>query len=87
MSNTVTSGYKLEKRPCYRRNAVPLRSTVCTRVSEPEPSLWPGSGSTLNICLIIYENYMELNIIDVFSQVNIKYDLHVLVRTGILDNS
>ena len=30
---------------------------------EPEPSLWPGSGSTLNICLIIHENYMELNII------------------------
>ena len=28
---------------------------------EPEPSLWPGS--TLNICLIIHENYMELNII------------------------
>ena len=30
---------------------------------EPEPSLWPGSGSTLNICLIIHENYMYLNII------------------------
>ena len=30
---------------------------------EPEPSLWPGSGSTLNICLIIHENCMELNII------------------------
>ena len=34
---------------------------------EPEPSLWPGSssgsGSTLIICLIIHENYMELNII------------------------
>ena len=30
---------------------------------EPEPSLWSGSGSTLNICLIIHENYMELNII------------------------
>ena len=29
----------------------------------PEPSLWPGSGSTLNICIIIHENYMELNII------------------------
>ena len=28
---------------------------------EPEPSLWPGS--TLNIFLIIHENYMELNII------------------------
>ena len=30
--------------------------------AEPEPSLWPGSGSTLNICLIIYANYMELNL-------------------------
>ena len=32
---------------------------------EPEPSLWPssGSGSTLNIYLIIHENWMELNII------------------------
>ena len=30
---------------------------------EPEPSLWPGSSSTLKICLIIHENYMELNII------------------------
>ena len=30
---------------------------------EPEPSLWPGSGSTLNICLIIHKNYMALNII------------------------
>ena len=30
---------------------------------EPEPSLWPGSGSTLNIYLIIHENDMELNII------------------------
>ena len=29
---------------------------------EPKPSLWPGSGSTLNICLIIHDNYMELNI-------------------------
>ena len=30
---------------------------------EPEPSLWPGFGSTLNICLIIHVNYMELNLI------------------------
>ena len=30
---------------------------------EPEPSLWPGSGSTLKICLIIQANYMELNLI------------------------
>ena len=32
---------------------------------------------------------MELNIIDVFSKVNIKYDLHVLehVLERILDNS
>ena len=30
---------------------------------EPELSLWPGSSSTLNICLIIHENYMKLNII------------------------
>ena len=32
---------------------------------EPEPSLWPssGSGSTLNIYLIIHENWMEINII------------------------
>ena len=28
---------------------------------EPEPSRW--SGSTLKICSIIHENYMELNII------------------------
>ena len=27
---------------------------------ELEPSLSPGSGSTLNICLIIHANYMEL---------------------------
>ena len=30
---------------------------------EPEPSIWPGSGSTLNICLIVHANYMELNFI------------------------
>ena len=30
---------------------------------EPEPTLWPGSGSTLNICIIIYANYMELYLI------------------------
>ena len=30
---------------------------------EPEPSLRPGSGSTLNFCLIIHANYMELNLI------------------------
>ena len=30
---------------------------------EPETSLWPDSGSTLNICLIIHANYMELNLI------------------------
>ena len=30
---------------------------------EPEPSLWPGSGSTLNICLIIHANYIELDLI------------------------
>ena len=29
---------------------------------ELEPSLWPSSGSTLNLCLIIHENYMELTI-------------------------
>ena len=30
---------------------------------EPEPSLWPGSSSTLNTCLIIHANYMELDLI------------------------
>ena len=28
-----------------------------------EPTLWPGLESTVNICLIIHANYMELNLI------------------------
>ena len=38
-------------------------SSTVSRVMKPKPSLWPSSGSTLNICLIIHANYMELNLI------------------------
>ena len=40
----------------------------------------------IGICLVIHENHMELNI---FSKVNIKYGLHVLVHVLelILNNS
>ena len=63
---------------CVQNNGlirIRIRICVISRVSkagaarsrgiwlEPEPSLWPGSGSTLNICLIIHANYIELDLI------------------------
>ena len=47
---------------------------------EPEPSLCPGSGSTLNISLFICEITWNLTSFDVCSKLNIKYELHVLVH-------
>ena len=53
-----------------KKQNINLTAGFCSRsrlepgwLAGPEPSLWPGSSSTLKICLIIQENYMELNII------------------------
>ena len=55
-----------------KKQNINLTAGFCSRsrlepgwLAGPEPSLWPGSGSSsaLKICLIIQENYMELNII------------------------
>ena len=76
MKEKINSNYISNFRPV---DFVPVPSTVPIRYwyqgfgagaaqsrgiwLEPEPSLWPGSGSTLNICLIIHSNYMELDLI------------------------
>ena len=58
-SKTVTTSEIKKVNLNYRMLAPGFRSRDIRL--EPELSLWPGS--TLNICLIIHENYMELNII------------------------